>query len=43
MQQKFVWLVGNGESFLDVAIDGLMAVIGASLLTQLVHLTFDAL
>ncbi len=43
MQQKFVWLVGSGESFLDVAIDGLMAVIGASLLTQLVHLTFDAL
>jgi len=39
--RKFEWLVGSGESFLDVAIDGLMAVIGASVLTQFLYLAFN--
>jgi hypothetical protein len=43
MQHKFEWLVGRGESFLDVAIDGFMAVMGALLLTQLLRMTFGAL
>jgi hypothetical protein len=37
------WIVGTNETVLDVAIDGLVAILGASLLTQALHVVIEAL
>jgi hypothetical protein len=37
------WIVGTNETVLDVAIDGLVAILGASLLTQVLHVVIEAL
>jgi hypothetical protein len=37
------WIVGIEESVLDVAIDGLVALLGASFLTLLLHVIIGGL
>jgi len=37
------WIVGLEESVLDVAIDGLVALLGASFLTLVLHVILEAL
>jgi hypothetical protein len=43
MRRMFDWIVGTDETVLDVAIDGLVAILGASLLTQVLHVVIEAL
>jgi hypothetical protein len=37
------WIVGADETLLDVAIDGLVAILGASFLTGVLHIVIDTL
>jgi hypothetical protein len=37
------WIVGTEETLLDVAIDGLVALLGAFLLTIVLHAVIEAL
>ena len=43
MRAMINWIVGTDETLLDVAIDGLVAVLGASILTGLLRVVIDAL
>jgi hypothetical protein len=43
MRRMIGWIVGNEETALDVAIDGLVAISGASLITLVLHVALDAL
>lgn len=43
MRRMIDWIVGTNETVLDVAIDGLVAILGASLLTQVLHVVIEAL
>jgi hypothetical protein len=43
MRRMIDWIVGADETVLDVAIDGLVAILGASLLTQALHVVIEAL
>ena len=43
MRRMFDWIVGTDETVLDVAIDGLVAILGASLLAQVLHVVIEAL
>ena len=43
MRRMIDWIVGTDETVLDVAIDGLVAILGASLLTQALHVVIEAL
>jgi hypothetical protein len=37
------WIVGTEETLLDVAIDGLVALLGAFFLTLVLHVVVEAL
>jgi hypothetical protein len=37
------WIVGTDETVLDVAIDGLVAILGASFLTGVLHAVIETL
>jgi hypothetical protein len=37
------WIVGTDETVLDVAIAGLVAILGASFLTLVLHVIIEAL
>jgi hypothetical protein len=43
MRRMIDWIVGTDETVLDVAIDGLVAILGASFLTQVLHVVIEAL
>jgi len=43
MRRMIDWIVGTDETVLDVAIDGLVAILGASFLTQVLHIVIEAL
>ena len=43
MREMIDWIIGTDETVLDVAIDGLVAILGASLLTQVLHVVIEAL
>ncbi len=43
MRGMIDWIVGTDETVLDVAIDGLVALLGASVLTGIVHVVIEAL
>jgi len=43
MRAMIDWIVGADETLLDVAIDGLVAIIGASILTGVLRVVIDAL
>jgi hypothetical protein len=37
------WIIGTDETVLDVVIDGLVAILGASLSTAVLHVVIEAL
>jgi len=43
MRRMIDWIVGTDETVLDVAIDGLVAILGASLLAQVLRVVIEAL
>ena len=43
MRRMIDWIVGTDETVLDVAIDGLVAILGASFLTGVLHVFIEAL
>ena len=43
MREMIDWIIGTDETVLDVAIDGLVAILGASFLTVLLHVVIEAL
>jgi hypothetical protein len=43
MRRMIDWMVGSDETALDVAIDGLVAILGASFLTQVLQVVIAAL
>jgi hypothetical protein len=43
MREMIDWIVGTDETVLDVAIDGLIALSGASFLTGVLHVVIKAL
>jgi hypothetical protein len=43
MREIMDWIVRADETVLDVAIDGLMAILGASLLTGVLRVVIEAL
>ena len=43
MRRMIDWIVGTDETVLDVAIDGLVAILGASFLTVLLHVVIETL
>ena len=43
MRRMIDWIVGTDETVLDVAIDGLVAILGASFLTGVLHVVIDTL
>jgi hypothetical protein len=43
MRAMIDWIVGADETLLDVAIDGLVAILGASVLTGVLHVIIEAL
>jgi hypothetical protein len=43
MREMIDWIVGTDETVLDVAIDGLIALSGASFLTGVLHVVIEAL
>ena len=43
MREMIDWIIGTDETVLDVAIDGLVAILGASLLAQVLHVVIEAL
>jgi hypothetical protein len=42
MRWMIDWIVRTDESLLDVAIDGLVAIVGASFLTLVLHAIIEA-
>ena len=43
MRDMIDWIIGTNETVLDVAIDGLVALVGASFLTGVLHVVIEAL
>ena len=43
MREVFGWIVGNDETVLDAAIDGLVAILVASFLTGILRVVVEAL
>ena len=43
MRRMIDWMVGSDETALDVAIDDLVAILGASFLTQVLQVVIAAL
>jgi len=43
MRAMIDWIVGADETLLDVAIDGLVAILGASVLTGVLYVIIEAL
>jgi hypothetical protein len=43
MREMIDWIVGTDETMLDVAIDGLVALLGASFLTGVLHVVVETL
>jgi hypothetical protein len=43
MRGMIDWIIGVDETVLDVALDGLVAILGASLITGVLHVVIDAL
>ena len=43
MREMIDWIVGTDETVIDVAIDGLVAILGASFLTGILHVVIEAL
>ena len=43
MREMIDWIVRADETVLDVAVDGLVAILGASLLTGALHVVIGAL
>jgi hypothetical protein len=43
MRDMIDWIIGTDETVLDVAIDGLVAILGASFLTSFLHIVIEAL
>lgn len=43
MREMIDWIIGTDETVLDVAIDGVVAILGASFLTVLLHVVIEAL
>ena len=43
MRDMIDWIIGTNETVLDVAIDGLVALVGASFLTSVLHVVIEAL
>ena len=43
MREMIDWIIGTDETLLDVAIDGLVAILGATFLTGLLHVVIEAL
>jgi hypothetical protein len=43
MRYMIDWIVGVDETLLDVAIDGLVAILGASFLTGVLHVIIETL
>lgn len=43
MRDMIDWIIGTNETVLDVAIDGLIAIVGASFLTAALHVVIEAL
>ena len=43
MREMIDWIVRTDETVLDVAVDGLVAILGASLLTGVLHAVIGAL
>jgi hypothetical protein len=43
MREMIDWIVGTDETVLDAAIDGLIALSGASFLTGVLHVVIEAL
>ncbi len=43
MRRMIVWMVGSDETALDVAIDGLVAILGALFLTQVLRVVIATL
>jgi hypothetical protein len=43
MRRMIDWIVGTDETVLDVAIAGLVAILGASFLTLVLHVIIEAL
>ena len=43
MRDMIDWIIGTDETVLDVAIDGLVAILGAFFLTGIVHVVIEAL
>jgi hypothetical protein len=43
MRELIDWIVRTDETVLDVAVDGLMAILGASILTGVLHVVIEAL
>ena len=43
MRDMIDWIVGTDETMLDVAVDGLVAILGASFLTGVLHVVIDML
>ena len=43
MRKMIDWIIGADETMLNVAIDGLVALLGASFLTGVLHVVIEAL
>jgi hypothetical protein len=43
MRDMIDWIVGADETVFDVAIDGLVAILGASFLTAVLHVVIETL
>ena len=43
MRDMIDWIIGTDETVLDVAVDGLVAILGASFLTGVLHVVIDVL
>ena len=43
MREIIDWIIGADENVLDVAIDGLVAILGAFLLTAILHVVIETL
>jgi hypothetical protein len=43
MREMIDWIIGTDETVLDVAIDGLVAILGASFLTAVLHVVIETL
>ena len=43
MREMIDWIVGTNETVLDVAIDALVAILGAAFLTGVLHVVIETL